>query len=102
MEVVVIAPHAGYAAAVRTALPDARIAVDHFHLIMLANKAVTAVPPRAPPPPPPPRPQARPRGGERAAAAARPRAALTGRVGADVERLRRQRPDRAAPLGMDR
>jgi hypothetical protein len=37
VEVVVIDPHAGYAAAV----PDAAIAVDHFHLIMLANKAVT-------------------------------------------------------------
>jgi transposase len=43
IEVVVIDPHAGYAAAVYAALPDARIAVDHFHLIMLANKAVTAV-----------------------------------------------------------
>ena len=43
VEVVVIDPHAGYAAAVRAALPDAQIAVDHFHLIMLANKAVTAV-----------------------------------------------------------
>ena len=43
IEVVVIDPHAGYAAAVRTALPDAVIAVDHFHLIMLANKTVTAV-----------------------------------------------------------
>jgi transposase len=43
IEVVVIDPHAGYAAAVRAALPDAAIAVDHFHLIMLANKAVTAV-----------------------------------------------------------
>ena len=43
IEVVVIDPHAGYAAAVRAALPEARIAVDHFHLIMLANKAVTAV-----------------------------------------------------------
>jgi transposase len=43
VEVVVIDPHAGYAAAVRAALPDAAIAVDHFHLIMLANKAVTAV-----------------------------------------------------------
>lgn len=40
---VVIDPHAGYAAAVRASLPEARIAVDHFHLIMLANKAVTAV-----------------------------------------------------------
>jgi transposase len=43
VEVVVIDPHAGYAAAVGAALPDARVAVDHFHLIMLANKAVTAV-----------------------------------------------------------
>jgi transposase len=43
IEVVVIDPHAGYAAAVRAALPGAVIAVDHFHLIMLANRAVTAV-----------------------------------------------------------
>jgi transposase len=43
IEVVVIDPHAGYAAAVRAALPDAVLAVDHFHLVMLANKAVTAV-----------------------------------------------------------
>jgi transposase len=43
IEVVVIDPHAGYAAAVRAVLPDARVAVDHFHLVMLANKAVTAV-----------------------------------------------------------
>jgi transposase len=43
VEVVVIDPHAGYAAAVRVALPAAVIAVDHFHLILLANKTVTAV-----------------------------------------------------------
>ena len=43
IEVVVIDPHAGYAAAVRAALPDAAIAVDHFHLVLLANKTVTAV-----------------------------------------------------------
>jgi transposase len=43
VEVVVIDPHAGYAAAVREALPEAAIAVDHFHLVMLANKTVTAV-----------------------------------------------------------
>lgn len=43
IEVVVIDPCAPYAAAVRTALPAARIAVDHFHLVMLANKAVTLV-----------------------------------------------------------
>ncbi len=41
--VVVIDPHAGYAAAVRAALPAAAVAVDHFHLIMLANRTVTAV-----------------------------------------------------------
>jgi transposase len=43
VKVVVIDPHAGYAAAVRAALPAAQLAVDHFHLIMLGNKAVTAV-----------------------------------------------------------
>ena len=43
VEVVVIDPHAGYAAAVRAALPQAQIAVDHFHLVILANKTVTAV-----------------------------------------------------------
>jgi hypothetical protein len=43
IEVVVIDPHAGYAAAVRAEMPDAVLAVDHFHLVMLANKAVTAV-----------------------------------------------------------
>lgn len=37
IETVVIDPHAGYAAAIRAALPDAQLAVDHFHLIMLAN-----------------------------------------------------------------
>ncbi len=43
VEIVVIDPHAGDAAAIGQVLPHARIAVDHFHLIMLANKAVTAV-----------------------------------------------------------
>ncbi|MGH9157388.1 MAG: transposase [Acidimicrobiales bacterium] len=43
IEVVVIDPHAGYAKAVRDALPHAQLAVDHFHLVMLANKALTAV-----------------------------------------------------------
>jgi transposase len=43
VEVVVIDPHAGYAAAVRAVLPAAALAVDHFHLVMLANKALTAV-----------------------------------------------------------
>jgi transposase len=43
IEVVVIDPHAGYAAAVRAALPHAQVAVDHVHLIMLADTTVTAV-----------------------------------------------------------
>jgi transposase len=43
VQVAVVDPHAGYAAAVRAVLPHAQLAVDHFHLIMLANKAVTAV-----------------------------------------------------------
>jgi transposase len=43
VEVAVIDPHAGYARAVRELLPHARLAVDHFHLILLANKVVTAV-----------------------------------------------------------
>jgi transposase len=33
---VVIDPHAGYAAAIRAALPDAQPAVDHFDRIMVA------------------------------------------------------------------
>lgn len=43
VEVVAIDPHAGYARAVRELLPHAALAVDHFHLILLANRAVTAV-----------------------------------------------------------
>jgi transposase len=43
VQVVVIDPHAGYARAVRELLPHAALAVDHFHLILLANRAVTAV-----------------------------------------------------------
>ena len=103
IEVVVIDPHAGYAAAVRAALPDAAIAVDHFHLIMLGEQGGhRGAPARHPRPARPPRPQDRPDVGEPAAAAARPGAALAGGVGADVERLRRSRPDRADPVGVDR
>jgi transposase len=43
IEVVALDPSAPYAAAVREALPAAKLAVDHFHLVMLANQAVTAV-----------------------------------------------------------
>jgi hypothetical protein len=41
--VVAVDPSAPYAAAVRRALPQARIAVDHFHLVLLANQALTRV-----------------------------------------------------------
>lgn len=43
IEFVAIDPAAAYASAVRTALPHARIVVDHFHLVRLGNDAVTAV-----------------------------------------------------------
>jgi transposase len=43
VEVVVIDPSAPYASGIRAALPGARIAVDHWHLIRLANDAVTEV-----------------------------------------------------------
>ena len=39
----VIDPSAPYASGVRTALPHARIAVDHWHLVRLANDMVTEV-----------------------------------------------------------
>jgi transposase len=43
VEVVVIDPSAPYASGIRAVLPDARIAVDHWHLVRLANDTVTAV-----------------------------------------------------------
>lgn len=43
IEYVAIDPTAGYAAAVRTALPAATLVVDHYHLVQLANHAVTTV-----------------------------------------------------------
>ena len=102
IEVVVIDPHAGYAAAVRAALPEARVAVDHFHLVMLANKAVTAVRQRVT------RDLLDRRGRKTDPTWANRRLLLRGRerlsggVGADVERLRRSRPDRSDPVGVDR
>jgi transposase len=43
IEIVALDPAAPYAAAVRAALPHAKLAVDHFHLVMLANTALTQV-----------------------------------------------------------
>ena len=41
--VVAIDPSAPYASGIRRALPAARIVLDHFHLVMLANKMLTDV-----------------------------------------------------------
>jgi transposase len=43
IELVVIDPSAPYASGVRAALPDARIALDKWHLVALANQMVTEV-----------------------------------------------------------
>jgi transposase len=43
IEFVAIDPSAAYAAAVRAALPGARLVVDHLHLVKLANDTVTKV-----------------------------------------------------------
>jgi transposase len=43
VELVVIDPSAPYASGIRAALPAARIAVDKWHLVRLANEAVTEV-----------------------------------------------------------
>ncbi len=43
VQVVAIDPAASYAAAIRAVLPNATIVVDHFHLVKLANDAVTKV-----------------------------------------------------------
>jgi transposase len=43
VELVVIDPSAPYASGIRTALPQARIAVDKWHLVALANAMVTEV-----------------------------------------------------------
>jgi transposase len=43
IELVVIDPSAPYASGIRAALPRARIAVDHWHLVRLANDMLTEV-----------------------------------------------------------
>ena len=45
--VVAIDPSAPYAAGIRIALPQARIVLDHFHLVLLANSMLTDVRQRA-------------------------------------------------------
>jgi transposase len=41
IELVVIDPSAPYASGIRTALPHARIAVDHWHLVRLSRRQLT-------------------------------------------------------------
>jgi transposase len=43
VQIVAMDPCASYRAAVREALPNARIVADHFHLVALANQALTEV-----------------------------------------------------------
>ena len=43
VQVVAIDPSAPYAAGIRRSLPHARIVLDHFHLVMLANTMLTDV-----------------------------------------------------------
>ncbi len=43
IDLVVIDPSAPYASGIRAALPHARIAVDKWHLVALANQMVTEV-----------------------------------------------------------
>ena len=43
VQIVAIDPSATYRSAIQEALPHALIVADHFHLVLLANKAVTAV-----------------------------------------------------------
>jgi transposase len=43
VKVVAIDPSAPYASGIRRALPNARIVLDHFHLVMLGNSMVTDV-----------------------------------------------------------
>ncbi len=47
IEVVALDPSAPFAAAIRRVLPQATIVVDHFHLVRLANQALTEVHQRA-------------------------------------------------------
>jgi transposase len=47
IEVAVIDPSAPYSSGIRAALPNARIAVDHWHLVKLGNDMVTEVRQRA-------------------------------------------------------
>lgn len=47
IEIVVIDPSAPYASGIRAALPDAKLAVDIWHLVALANRMVTEVRQRA-------------------------------------------------------
>jgi hypothetical protein len=82
IKIVVIDPSAPYASGIRAALPDAKIAVDKWHLVALANQMVTeGSATRHPRPARPARHGRRPGLGEPAAAAHRRRTPLAEAMG---------------------
>ena len=94
VRVVAIDPSAAFRSAVRTLLPKARVSVDHFHLVKLANDMVTQVRRRVSwDTPRPPRPGQRPDLGQPAAADARLRHPVPARPGQAEDRARDRRPD---------
>jgi transposase len=89
IEVAVIDPSAPYASGIRAALPNAAIAVDHWHLVKLANDMVTEVRLGVPP-----------LAGEGVAGAARPPRPQDRRgVGAPSAAAHRRRPAPTPPVG---
>ena len=93
---VAIDPCAVYRSAITRALPDAVIVVDHFHLVRLANQAVTRVRQRVT------REHLGRRGTARDPAWANRRRLLRGRERLDVGADHRQRVHRAAARRLDR
>ncbi len=96
-------PCASYRAAVHEALPQARIVADHFHLVRLANQAVTDVRRRVTWTPTAVRGRKTDLGlGRPTTAAPRAGTAVRGLVHPHVERPHRRRPDRQDPHRVDR
>ena len=103
VQVVAIDPAAGYRTAVGQAMPQATLVVDHFHVVALANKALTRVRQRV----------TRDTHGRRGHATdpawalgrlllPAPRTALRQGIRPNVERLPGHRPERADPCRLDR
>ena len=97
---VAIDPAAAYAGAVRQALPDAVVVLDHFHLVQLANTMVTDVRRRLTRDTRGRRGQDRPRVDQPQAPAHRPGTTVQQWFGPGVERRPGRRPDRGATHGL--